>query len=702
MTKHWALIIGINNYQHLQPLLYAQRDAQSLRDFLVQAGGFVRDRCLLLTDISPAFEEHSSLPNRETIQAQLNQLCQSYLQAGDVLWVFFSGYGTQLEGQDYLMPLEGDPNRIPETALAMRDLFEQLSQAPTNQLLVLLDINRSQGSLAGQQIGLQTLDLAREFEIPVLLSCQPDQFSHETIALRSGLFTHAILEGLYHHGCATPVQLADYISDRLPELSQHHWRPTQEPIAVIPPSHKHLLLLPTAVAIPVGAAVGASQSAAAGLVERPDYASNGMVPAGVTAGTGRTEEPGSPLPDRDPAASDDSQAVSKENLTEVSRAADQDDFWSKLVALGLLAVVLLLGGVLWRNPFLNPFQQPEESETPSGDRPVTDGVLPSDSSQPDGSLSEVPQPPSDPATGEPSVAVAPSPEPSPEPVAPGATPPNTDAQAQNQSGPRFPLAGLFRPGANADSEATSGAQNRPLAQAQAALDAGRYQEAQDWLNRVPANQRNRPEYQALQQSLQERAQATAERNRILLEDAKAPIRPTQASDFNRAIAAARQIRPGEPLYAEAQQNIDRWSRVILDLAEGRAAQGDLDPAIAAARLVPPDQPEVYRQAQQRITLWEQRKANQAIIADASRLLQPGQAHTFRDGILRIRQIPPGQPGYETARLLADQWSREMMSIARARAAQGRFDFAIRAAEMVPADTAAYPQAQQELQRWRNR
>jgi hypothetical protein len=156
---------------------------------------------------------------------------------------------------------------------------------------------------------------------------------------------------------------------------------------------------------------------------------------------------------------------------------------------------------------------------------------------------------------------------------------------------------------------------------------------------------------------------------------------------------------GDPEYEQAQADIARWSRVILDLAEGRAASGNFDGAIAAARLVPEDQAEVRAQAQEQITRWQQRQVNRQLLQQAQGLLQPDQATSFRDAIAVAQQIPPDYPESATAQERIDQWSQDILVIARARAAAGQTAEAIAAANLVPAGTSAYDQAQQEIQRW---
>ena len=79
----------------------------------------------------------------------------------------------------------------------------------------------------------------------------------------------------------------------------------------------------------------------------------------------------------------------------------------------------------------------------------------------------------------------------------------------------------------------------------------------------------------------------------------------------------------------------------------------------------------------------------------------GQASTYQRGILKLQEVPDNLPTeHADAQRLITEWSGRMLSIAQARAAQGRFFSAIEAAELIPEDTASYDQAQAEIRRWR--
>lgn len=237
-----------------------------------------------------------------------------------------------------------------------------------------------------------------------------------------------------------------------------------------------------------------------------------------------------------------------------------------------------------------------------------------------------------------------------------------------------------------------------IARAQAALAQRQYSEALIALQRVPQSQRNDAFSSVLTQA-RAGAAAAQQANASVLTEARTAIQPIQAFQFTEAIAKARLIKPGEPYYETAQEDIRAWSQIILDVAEGRATSGDLEGAIAAATIMPYDNAQLYEKAQERIGFWQQRQRSREIIAQAQAIPVSGQASSYQEGIVKLQEVPIEHPEYETAQRLADDWSERIFSIAQARAAQGRQEAAVQAAILVPAGTAAYEPAQQAIRRW---
>lgn len=188
-----------------------------------------------------------------------------------------------------------------------------------------------------------------------------------------------------------------------------------------------------------------------------------------------------------------------------------------------------------------------------------------------------------------------------------------------------------------------------------------------------------------------------------LATAKAQLQSGSASNLNRAVVEAQKIPPDNPVYPQAQSDIERWSQGILDIAEGRARENNFEGAVAAAQMVPEANRSIHALAQLRIQEWQQQaeavQANQDTFQQAQALIRSGQASSYNKAIEQLRQIEPEQPGYAAAQKQVDQWSAEILKIAQARAQRKQFATAVQAAQLVPEGTSSYDAAQKAISQW---
>ncbi len=233
MANQTCISIGINQYQFLPPIGYGLADAVAIENFFVDAAGWDPSQCLLLTDTSPNNEHQSTYPDLENINRWLQQWSWDKLHHGDLLWFFFSGCGISFEGEDYLIPINGNVQDLPNTCISIRKLYQQLNEIGVNAL-VFIDANRSIHLPNSSGIGQITAKLAQDYQIPTFLSCQSHEFSHEDAGLGHGLFTTALLEALNYHPDLNLGTIDSYLTSRLAELSEHHWKPLQTPMAIVP------------------------------------------------------------------------------------------------------------------------------------------------------------------------------------------------------------------------------------------------------------------------------------------------------------------------------------------------------------------------------------------------------------------------------------------------------------------------------------
>jgi len=247
MGKNWAITIGINQYHNLQTLNFAQKDAEAMRDFFLDEINF--DRVYHFTNESDPIEPVSGPPIASqstfgTLRRFLrSRFEQPFLEAGDNFWFFFAGHGRRHEDRDYLMPIDGDPGDVEDTAIPIHYVTERLRRCGADNVIMLMDACRSQGRRSGLGIGSEL-----QQGVISLFSCSPKESSYEIEELQQGAFTSALLQGLRLQGegnCATVERLYQYLRVQVPALTQRYKKLSQMPYGIVePPSKYHLILLP--------------------------------------------------------------------------------------------------------------------------------------------------------------------------------------------------------------------------------------------------------------------------------------------------------------------------------------------------------------------------------------------------------------------------------------------------------------------------
>lgn len=103
-AKSYALLIGIDNYQHTSPLSYAVSDAIAVAAILTQQLGFSEDNITVLTN---------EKATRSTILRAYLSLARHGTENDDRVVIFFAGHGhtvTSMRGEvGFLVPYDGEP-----------------------------------------------------------------------------------------------------------------------------------------------------------------------------------------------------------------------------------------------------------------------------------------------------------------------------------------------------------------------------------------------------------------------------------------------------------------------------------------------------------------------------------------------------------------------------------------------------------------
>lgn len=134
--QKWALVVGINEYSNVPALRYASADAKGLYNALIKAG-FPADNIMLMTDTATG---HLN-PTRGNLRARINQIA-TLVEKEDVLLVFFSGHGTEKNGEGYLVPIDGSTTDI-GSLIPLSWVKKTLETSPAKHRLLILDACRA-------------------------------------------------------------------------------------------------------------------------------------------------------------------------------------------------------------------------------------------------------------------------------------------------------------------------------------------------------------------------------------------------------------------------------------------------------------------------------------------------------------------------------------------------------------------------------
>ncbi|WP_111657402.1 polysaccharide deacetylase family protein [Isoalcanivorax indicus] len=136
-ANSWAVVIGINDYQHWPRLQYAVNDARAVGDMLAAKLGFPEQNIIRLYDaeatrerIIEALGYHLSDPER--------------VGENDRVFVFFAGHGTTRSMPDggslgYIIPADADLQRYQIRGISMSELDDFSASIPAKHVFFVMD-----------------------------------------------------------------------------------------------------------------------------------------------------------------------------------------------------------------------------------------------------------------------------------------------------------------------------------------------------------------------------------------------------------------------------------------------------------------------------------------------------------------------------------------------------------------------------------
>ena len=231
----WALIIGIDKYQNVQELDYAVKDAQSIRNILINSLDFSKDNITILKNEeatkSRIIQEFSNI----TKQAEVN----------DRVLIFFAGHGEteDLPGGGeigYLLPVDGDQSDLYVSAIEMNELQTISLRSKAKHILYLVDACYGGISTVGAR-GLDSevtpnyLDKILKYKSRQIISAGGrDEQVIEKSEWGHSAFTKNLLSGLREwnadsddDGFITADELGTYLRRQVPIDSENQQTPVK-------------------------------------------------------------------------------------------------------------------------------------------------------------------------------------------------------------------------------------------------------------------------------------------------------------------------------------------------------------------------------------------------------------------------------------------------------------------------------------------
>ena len=213
--RHWAIVIGVDAYPSpFQSLKYAADDAKAVAQVFQDAG-------VNVTLMTP---DSLIQPTKANVIEQLQRHAQ--LEAVDLLTVYLSGHGEDVDGTGYFLPMDvTDP--LVESGLSLEDLFAILNRANAKHRFVIVDACR----VAPKEHFVASLSRYSEESNIIFTACDSNQWAPEVPRLKHGLFTYFLLKGLgggYQDrgaagpdGTVTVLGLLDYVTRGIEDWHSH-------------------------------------------------------------------------------------------------------------------------------------------------------------------------------------------------------------------------------------------------------------------------------------------------------------------------------------------------------------------------------------------------------------------------------------------------------------------------------------------------
>ncbi|MDD5303200.1 MAG: caspase family protein [Elusimicrobia bacterium] len=226
-VKGHAVIIGISRYRQALPRAdFADRDARTMARYAKAVLGYPDENVAVLVDDGAS---------RSDFEKYLERWLPNRVEADDEVFVYFSGHGAPKpsNGDAYLVPFDGDPTYLDETAYSLKRLYSALAKLPAKRITVVLDSCFS--GAGGRSViaqGTRPLVAVASTAVParitVISAGAAEQVSNSDRRQGHGLFTYFLLKGLKEKGADFKLAF-DYLKPEVTKAARRDYNADQEP-----------------------------------------------------------------------------------------------------------------------------------------------------------------------------------------------------------------------------------------------------------------------------------------------------------------------------------------------------------------------------------------------------------------------------------------------------------------------------------------
>ncbi|MBA4073605.1 MAG: hypothetical protein C0508_01105 [Cyanobacteria bacterium PR.023] len=194
----WAFVVGVSKFaKPAINLKYPAKDAKDLSNYLINEANFAPDHVKLLVD---------EQATKERVLAELGDKWLPRLaHPNDLVLIFISTHGSpsqaDLEGLNYLVMHNTDPDSLYATGLPLSDLAAAIKQrVHSNRVVLIIDACHSGAADTAKGLtrvgNIDSAALSQGTGQLIICSSMPNQVSWESKRYQNGVFTHQLIEAL--------------------------------------------------------------------------------------------------------------------------------------------------------------------------------------------------------------------------------------------------------------------------------------------------------------------------------------------------------------------------------------------------------------------------------------------------------------------------------------------------------------------------